>query len=118
MNNFLTVMRESIDWLEGSKRSEVSAINEIFEFRLKASGAAARTKIDLDNIEELFSLASASESDLVARAIPSAIAATLECAKQRSFMPLTELMFTMGALTIPPSWQAPQRHTQLHLQRK
>jgi hypothetical protein len=118
MSNFLTVMRESIDWLEQSQRPEVSSINEIFEFRLRASGAAARTKINLDNIEELFSLASASENDLVTKAIPSAIAATLEYAEQRSFIPVTELRFNTGSLTMPSSWQDPPNFKQTTLTTK
>jgi hypothetical protein len=99
MSNFLTVMRESMDWLEQSQRPEITAIDEVFEFRLRASGAAYRTKVDVENIEELFSLASASENELVARAIPSAIAATLEYAEQRTSY-------------IPLSWQDPPNFTQ------
>src|SRR5437879_2924510 len=77
-NDFLNYMRDSVDWLSNEKReAEITSVGEVFNFRLKAAGAAYRTKIDIENIEELFSLASASEGDPLDIDIPTAIAATL-----------------------------------------
>lgn len=88
-NNFLHRMRDSLDWLNEQRRDEErKAVEKVFDFRLKAAGAAYRTSIDVENIEELFSLASASENDssqsvITGDAISTAIAATLDYSQQR-----------------------------------
>ena len=53
-------MGEAHGWLADRQRTEeVTAIEEVLSFRQEAAGAACRTTIDVDNIEELFSLGSA-----------------------------------------------------------
>src|SRR5437660_11857644 len=54
------------------------AIQKVFEFRLKAAAAAYRAKLNVENIEELFSLASALEGGNDSEYIPTAIAAALD----------------------------------------
>jgi hypothetical protein len=62
---------------------ELESINQVFKFRLEAAGAAYRSPIEVENIEELFSLASARERDFDDNHIPKAIAATLHYAKNK-----------------------------------
>jgi hypothetical protein len=84
MSDFLTRMRDSIDWLSGKpdREKELRAIEEVFKFRLAAAGTAYRVRIDVENIEELFSLASATGKDPLARNVSTAIAATLDFTRQ------------------------------------
>lgn len=93
--NFLDHMRESVSWLASQKRTrELEAVEEVFKLRLRAAGAAYRMRINPENIEELFSLASAlknrgtqydspEQSDYVSLAI----AATLDYAKWKGRAP-------------------------------
>lgn len=76
--DFLTRMRDSHPWLEKEGRTlEADAVKEVLEFRLSAASAAYWTTLDLENIEELFSLASAGPGKLGGK-IQLAIAATLD----------------------------------------
>src|SRR5205807_7019258 len=59
-----------------------AAILKVFEFRLKAAGAAYRSQLNVENIEELFSLASALEGEGASEYISTAIAATLDAARR------------------------------------
>src|SRR6266436_1423071 len=60
INNFLVRMRDSHEWLKAQGRlAEADAVQKVLEFRLKAASAAYYVNLDLENIEELFSLASA-----------------------------------------------------------
>lgn len=97
--DFLNRMRDCHPWLEFEGRGdEAKAVEEVLRFRLNSAAAAYRARLDLENIEELFSLASAS-NDPVSKHIPLAIAATLDFARrngsnQRLKMSLEE--FTPG----------------------
>ena len=95
VSNFLNKMKDSVEWLESKGRSrEVSAVENVLDFRLKAAAAACRVSFNAENIEELFSLASASGNNVLAADMPLAIAATLDFAKNttpdRSFPLLSE----------------------------
>src|SRR6266850_6689400 len=75
---FLTKMRDCHPWLlERSRTLEAEAIKDVLQFRLDAASAAYWVSQDLENIEELFSLASASAGGLDGK-IQRAIAATLD----------------------------------------
>src|SRR4051812_32104045 len=64
IRDFLQRVGDSSEWLLANGRnSEVEAIEKVFDFRRKAAGAAYRCQIDVENIEELFSLASSSEGE-------------------------------------------------------
>lgn len=89
------VMREALYWDKlASPRSvlinEAGHIANVLRFRLRSSSAAYRVLFNPENIEELFSLASAiSPSELhytgsLAESIPWAIAATLDYAKKNN----------------------------------
>lgn len=84
LRNFLTVMRDAHPALERTpgREPEAESIRKVLEFRLKATSAGYWTPIDLENIEELFSLASADRANSsLADHIKRAIAATLDFAK-------------------------------------
>lgn len=76
--DFLIRMREAADWLETNEDTQsIKHIRDVFDFRLKASGAAYRVNINIEDIEQLFSLAAAKESNSFNEAIVESIAATL-----------------------------------------
>lgn len=82
VSDFLIRMRDSHEWLVKENRTrEAKAVANVLEFRLNAASAAYWANLDLENIEELFSLASASASDITAD-IRLAIAATLDYARK------------------------------------
>src|SRR5713226_8164748 len=67
VKDFMRKLRDGLRWLRVNGRdSEVSAVE--------------RVSLDLEDIEELFSLASAAGSGTLARDVPLAIAATLDYA--------------------------------------
>ena len=75
--NFIDVMRDSIGWLEGNGRSnEATAVKAVLDFRLRIARAGARVPLDLDNIEEVFSLASATGDVSLSRSAALAMACT------------------------------------------
>lgn len=81
INNFMFRMRDAHEWLfQKNRKIEADAIAKVLEFRKEAASAAYRIKINLENIEELFSLASASgdKDNNLSEAIRIAIAATLD----------------------------------------
>lgn len=78
IHDFLIRMRDSHEWLVSQgRRREASAVQQVLEFRREAASAGYWTQLDLENIEELFSLAASSSSHLNDD-IQIAIAATLE----------------------------------------
>jgi hypothetical protein len=86
---FLRRMRDSLTWLEREQRhSEISAVRDVLVFLQKASAAAYRTRIDPENIEELFSLASAVGDDRLTRSMVLAVAATLDFARHEGLRTL------------------------------
>jgi hypothetical protein len=82
--DFLNVMRDCCEWLHAKEGRElaIEAINEVFKFRLKAASAAYRIDIDVENIEALFSLASAANDERLMNHISIAVAATIDYARQ------------------------------------
>ncbi|MDO8142585.1 MAG: SIR2 family protein [Candidatus Brocadiales bacterium] len=95
VSNFLNKMKDSVEWLSSKGRSrEISAVERVLDFRLKAAAAACRVYLNVENIEELFSLASASGINVLAKDMTLAIAATLDFAKNttpdRTFPLLSE----------------------------
>jgi hypothetical protein len=81
--DFLNRTRDAAAWLEeiGDREVELQAIARVLNFRRSAAAAAHRVPINVENIEELFSLASASGDRDLARALPLAIATTLDYAQ-------------------------------------
>lgn len=106
IQDFMTHMRDALEYheREGHHR-ECAAIEAVLKFRLKASSAAYRIQIDLENIEDLFSLASASPGQLEEH-IRLAIAATLDFACQREKRPLVNFSADANAFTKPEGWRS------------
>lgn len=103
VNNFLERMADAVEWLYGNKRDhEAESVRSVFDFRLRAAGAAYRAEVNIDNIEELFSLASAGEGESRADEVISAIAATLDFAELTTKRPTCEVQLKE---TIPPTWR-------------
>ncbi|MHB8345998.1 MAG: SIR2 family protein [Acidiferrobacterales bacterium] len=109
---FMNTMRDAMMWLEpqqSGRSREVEAIKAVFKFRRNAAAASLRTHIDVENIEELFSLAAASRQDGQAtdeHNVALAIAATLDyAASQRSNVPRAVIWFdNTPAWTPPAGW--------------
>ena len=84
IRGFMNTMRDAVAWLNNhapDRKREIEAIEAVFAFRRNAAAAALRTHIDVENIEELFSLAAASRQDGQAtdeHNVALAIAATLD----------------------------------------
>jgi hypothetical protein len=105
INGFLARMREAAHWLKNNNRNdEAKSIEDVLEFRLKASGTAYRSNIDVENIEELFSLAAASEGESHTDYVTEAIAATLDVAQRTSSEP--DALLTPQVLQgVPHRWR-------------
>ena len=66
ISDFLVRMRDCHEWLQGQRRaSEADAVSEALRFRLESTSAAYAVDLDLENIEELFSLASSTGGKIV-----------------------------------------------------
>lgn len=80
VRGFLDRMRDSVEWLSRRNRDwETDAIGRVLHFRLRAASAAYRSPIDVENVEELFSLMSAAGGKTSeAQDMRIAIAATLD----------------------------------------
>jgi hypothetical protein len=105
--NFLDKMREGINWIsENCTSAECEAVNEVFKFRHWAAGAAQRVQIDLDNIEELFSLASASERESGNDYVPRAIAATLRYAASQQEHRTFRITVDKSKFQPPSTWRS------------
>jgi hypothetical protein len=80
IKEFMNRMRDAAAWLQvqGKRSDELAAIELVLDFRLKAAAASYRIPINVDNVEELFSLAAASGDKSLAAAMPLAISATLD----------------------------------------
>lgn len=79
IREFMERMRESHPWITKQGRTaEAQAIERVLAFRLKAAAASYRTPLDPDNVEELFSLASAEGQQMLDEDMRRAIAATLD----------------------------------------
>jgi len=96
-------MRDSVEWLEqqGGRNREIDAIAKVLDFRLRAASAAYRVRLDVENIEELFSLASASAGANIANDVTLAIAATLDFSVHAVSIP-------KRAFPIPVGWPKPK----------
>lgn len=123
IKDFMNRMRDAAAWLEeqGGREQEVQAIERVLEFRLRAAAAAYRVPLNVENVEELFSLASASAGEGLAEDMALAIAATLDYARSTA-PPLAEHQcFTLGILDVPdwtkpPNWLPPPAHIQQQVQ--
>lgn len=104
ISDFMTKMRDALEHHArlGHKR-ECDAISAVLNFRLKASSAAYRVQVDLENIEELFSLASASPSPME-ESIKLAIAATLDYSLNENKSPQASFRGDEGGIKALNGW--------------
>lgn len=109
ISDFMMRMRDALEShaLQGHDR-ECAAIETVLDFRLKASAAAYRIQIDLENIEELFSLASASPGQLE-NSIKLAIAATLDYSLRSSQPRNINFSATKDSFVPKSNWTFDQR---------
>jgi hypothetical protein len=96
---------------------EAAAIEQVLSFRRQASAASDRINIDLENIEDLFSLASSVDSG-PAKDMALAIAGTLRCGRKHQQDSLGKrLIFVQRGLqgNVPESWtrSEPENETTL-----
>jgi hypothetical protein len=110
VKDFMNRMRDSLSWLKNANRHyEAKAVEDVFDFRLRASSAAERIPLDAENIEELFSLASAAGSEHAtgdfSRAIPLAIAATLDFSLASKTNPPIQRVQPYQGWQVPPKWE-------------
>jgi hypothetical protein len=113
IKDFMSRMRGCAAWLEGQggREREQEAISRVLEFRLRAAAAAHRVPLNVENVEELFSVASASGDEELANAIPLAIAATLDYARETANTTEEWRRFQIGVLN-QPDWKAPSSWAQ------
>jgi len=101
---FMNRMRDAHPWLvQEGRDAEAKAVECVLAFRLASAGAAHRVKVDVENNEELFSLASSlarHTGDLDESDVRLAIAATIDFADRGSdlncevaFEPSTDPVF-------------------------
>jgi hypothetical protein len=101
-NGFLNRMRDAQGWLEQQPVSDGNnEIREVLEYRLEAAAAAYWTPLDLENIEELFSLASADENFIKGRLVAKAIAATLRYVEETR-QQMSGAVHITGHPSLPP----------------
>jgi len=113
IKDFMNRMRDAAAWLEGQagRQRELEAISRVLEFRLRAAAAASRVPLNVENIEELFSLASATDDQELAAAMPLAIAATLDYAWEVAMPSPDWQRFQIGIVN-QPEWNRPLAWTE------
>lgn len=95
VSNFITKMKETAVWLEENNRQvEFQSIEKVFKFRKESASAAYRLKINIDNIENLFSLASAVDQKSLGDSIVNAITATLNYCESTAYKKMTQFNMT------------------------
>ncbi len=106
VRDFLNRMRDNIEWLHNEKREEeAKAVERIIQFRLEAAAAAYRAHVNIENIEELFSLASAWKGNELTNQMTTAIAATLDYAKLTTPEPSFRILIDSPPAEVPKLWQ-------------
>lgn len=114
MTDFMFQMRDALEWhrSQGHVRA-VNAISQVLEFRLSASSSAYRVRVDLENVEDLFSLAAATDEKLD-EALRVAIASTILRGQARGVNCIAQFVSSdTPSFEIPPSWSkspAPNNH--------
>ena len=105
--DFLNQMRDSADWLEEQGRyAELEAVNAVLKFRYGAAAAGYRVAVDLDNIEDLFSLAAALPEQEVSRHVQAAIGAALNYSHSHSRHLQARMRINPGLWALSDAWQA------------
>jgi len=106
MHNFMHRMRDAYDFMVLNQRNEeATAIARVLEFRRDSAAAAYLINLDLENIEELFSLASVLGEDYSID-MRLAIAATLSYSQEISNEPHFTIQHELSRpFTFPRHWR-------------
>lgn len=104
LSGFLNEMRSSVNWLKKEERLELTATREVLLFRKRAASAALRVNLNVENIEDLFSLAAASGEEAAAENISTAIAATIEYSRSHAQTLGPMEVAAKADFPIPQSW--------------
>ena len=104
-------MRDAADWLAQEHRlGELEAVDAVLDFRHRAAAAGYRVNVDLDNIEDLFSLAVALPQQTVSRDVQAAIGATLNYSQRRRLPVQARLRVSAArGWPITDAWRAAAR---------
>src|SRR5882757_6919002 len=89
MADFMDKMQECQRWLATQSfadDNQIEVFNTVFEFQRTANSACAKINIDPNNIEDLFSLASASFNKPLQKALISALAQTINYADTNKYL--------------------------------
>jgi hypothetical protein len=101
ISDFMLRLRDCYPWLIANERhEEAHSIQKVLQFRLESTATTYRVRIDLENIEELFSLAAAAD-DRLSQDIKIAIAATLDYCAVAYPSPETTISAPEKVLKIP-----------------
>ena len=107
--DFTMKMRDALEWFQTKAQpAEADAIRKVLEFRRQAASAAERVPLDLENIEEIFSLAAATGDASLNRSLARAISATLEFARTSSPPPRGRVIMT-SSISAPGLWRKGDR---------
>lgn len=113
VRDFLYDMRSSLSWLTAQGRHrDRDAVEEVLRFRKVAASAALRVNLNVENIEDLFSLAAASGQYPLAESVSTAIAATVSFGAATRTAPPVFVSVKHG-VTIPPNWELRQEADQV-----
>ena len=105
LKDFLNEMRSSVNWLKQEGRPELTATRDVLLFRKSAASAALRVNMNVENIEDLFSLAAASGEESEANNVSNAIAATIEYCRQQAKRPQPLNVTVASNTSVPSSWK-------------
>lgn len=107
VDGFMRAMTEAAEWLatKDDRKAEIDAIRAVLDFRRKAASAAYRVNLRLENVEELFSLASVTEGGALADDVIRAISATIDYAQHEATPSSFQVQWRGGPWTPPPTWK-------------
>ena len=110
MADFMAALRDAHEWLSREGReAEAMSVEKVLQYRLTSTPSSYRVNMDLENIEELFSLAAAQDDSLTDH-ICIVIAATLDFCAARQLPPRTTFTLEGGGPTLPESLIADLKH--------
>jgi SIR2-like domain len=110
IKDFMLALRDAHPWLlERGRLQEAEAVEHVLQYRLDSAPASYRISLDLENIEELFSLADTGK-DVLSRHIRIAIAATLDYKLELSREPTTTFASQDPGI-LPAVWRQNPRST-------
>jgi hypothetical protein len=105
VSDFLDRMRDCLDLIDPEEDPlELESVNRILDFMQRATSASYRVRIDIENVEELFSLAAAKDADNLRYHMIEAISTTIRhCSRFPN--PLSKIsIHTPHRELTPKSW--------------